>query len=120
FSMEMHCVFFNEKFGSFTNVLRQQNEEVLVMAFFLQVPEDDCSCYQRGNRMLDPLVKVAASIKDKDTIALILRDDIVDIILDKMESTDYYTYSGSLTTPKYNEIVKWVIYHTPICISHQQ
>jgi carbonic anhydrase len=35
-------------------------------------------------------------------------------------TTDYWTYQGSLTTPPCTECVQWVVYKQPIQVSQQQ
>lgn len=33
---------------------------------------------------------------------------------------DYWTYSGSLTTPPYNECVQWIVFREPIEMTAEQ
>jgi carbonic anhydrase len=36
------------------------------------------------------------------------------------QTTSFYRYSGSLTTPKCNQIVTWTVFDNPLVISEQQ
>jgi carbonic anhydrase len=36
------------------------------------------------------------------------------------QTTSFYRYSGSLTTPKCNQIVSWTVFDDPLVISEQQ
>jgi carbonic anhydrase len=36
------------------------------------------------------------------------------------QTTSFYRYSGSLTTPKCNQIVTWTVFDDPLVISEQQ
>lgn len=44
----------------------------------------------------------------------------LDDLLEYVDNTDYYTYSGSLTTPPCSEAVTWIIFRDTLAISRTQ
>ncbi|XP_044734976.1 carbonic anhydrase 1-like [Chrysoperla carnea] len=112
YSGELHFVHWNaEKYDTF-EVASKEKDGLAVLAVFL-----DVGC---GNSELMKITALLPRIKNaSDEIIL---TDLVGINLEKFLpcGRNYWTYSGSLTTPPYSETVTWIILEQPITISEQQ
>ncbi|TGZ63045.1 hypothetical protein CRM22_007116 [Opisthorchis felineus] len=107
---EVHCVFFNERYGSISDAMKHP-DGLTVLGSFLQLGKDGNPVFER---LLNNLVGLKAGEK-KSVNPVIKLSEFLPRNLSK-----YYTYPGSLTTPPCSECVTWIILDEPILISQNQ
>ncbi len=95
YPMEMHIV----------NVLKDSGEKekpkYLVVALLFKMGHE--------NKFIKKFLQSVPGEEEKDTLhESVVLDDLFKTI-PKYESSSYYTYKGSLTTPPYSETVAWVV-----------
>lgn len=74
--------------------------------------------YKGGHsEFLQQLIDAGLPEKDGDETTT---EDLVDVADGLANTSQYYTYSGSLTTPPCSEVVTWVILQKPTRMSHTQ
>ncbi|XP_032086612.1 carbonic anhydrase 5A, mitochondrial isoform X1 [Thamnophis elegans] len=109
FPAELHLVHWNCcKFGSFEEALMDENG-LAVIGVFLKL-----GAYHNG---LQKLVDALPSIKYKDSLVELEEFDPSCLL---PSCPDYWTYSGSLTTPPLSESVTWIIKKKPIEVDEDQ
>ncbi len=97
FPMEMHIVH------------KSEDGELLVVGIMMKEG--------KPNELLEELWKVLPLKDGKEKF----REDVKINATDLFPSNkDYYTYTGSLTTPPYTEGVRWIVMKTPTEISKEQ
>ena len=106
--MELHIVFFNNKYKKFEDAVNH-SDGITVIGYFIQSNANASS-----NKWL---VKALKKIRETNAYAIIEADDddiftIFDII--KKDSFSFYSYKGSLTTPPCSECVTWIIAEKPL------
>ncbi|XP_059878804.1 receptor-type tyrosine-protein phosphatase gamma isoform X3 [Delphinus delphis] len=111
FPVEMQIFFYNpDDFDSFQTAI-SENRIIGAMAIFFQVSP-------RDNSALDPIIHGLKGVvhHEKETFLdpFVLRD------LLPASLSNYYRYTGSLTTPPCSEIVEWIVFRTPVPISYHQ
>ncbi|XP_059479271.1 carbonic anhydrase 2-like [Neocloeon triangulifer] len=111
FPMELHMVFYNEKYGDFNNALNHK-DGLTVLAFFYEVSSDDNFAYAE---MVEHLPTVVLPHSE----ARLARQLPLELLLPR-DKSQYYTYNGSLTTPPCSEVVTWIDYKESIPLSHEQ
>ncbi|XP_065333852.1 carbonic anhydrase 2-like [Cloeon dipterum] len=111
FPMELHMVFFNQKYHNFTNALNHE-DGLTVMAFFYEVSAEDNFVYAEIVEHLPTVVlpHSEAKLSRQLPLELLLPND----------KSQYYTYHGSLTTPPCSEVVTWIDFKESILLSHEQ
>ena len=69
---------------------------------------------------MQPLVNLLYEVTEYDNSADMKTEDFLKMFQEKSDSSDYFTYLGSLTTKPYTENVIWIINPKPILVSHNQ
>ncbi|XP_004476718.2 carbonic anhydrase 5B, mitochondrial isoform X1 [Dasypus novemcinctus] len=106
---ELHLVHWNAvKFESFEDAALEENG-LAVIGVFLKLG--------KHHKELQKLVDTLPSIKHKDTL---MEFESFDPSCLMPTCPDYWTYSGSLTTPPLSESVIWIIKKQPIEVDHDQ
>lgn len=106
---ELHLVHWNAvKFEHFEDAALEENG-LAVIGVFLKLG--------KHHKELQKLVNILPSIKHKDTLAEFGSFDPSCLM---PTCPDYWTYSGSLTTPPLSESVTWIIKKQPVEVDHDQ
>ncbi|XP_069896927.1 carbonic anhydrase 5B, mitochondrial isoform X2 [Dipodomys merriami] len=106
---ELHLVHWNAvKFKSFEDAALEENG-LAVIGVFLKLG--------KHHKELQKLVDTLPSIKHKDTLKEFGSFDPSCLM---PTCPDYWTYSGSLTTPPLSESVIWIIKKQPVEVDHNQ
>uniref|UniRef100_A0A8C8XNA4 Carbonic anhydrase n=1 Tax=Panthera leo TaxID=9689 RepID=A0A8C8XNA4_PANLE len=106
---ELHLVHWNAvKFENFEDAALEENG-LAVIGVFLKLG--------KHHKELQKLVDTLPSIKHKDTLVEFGSFDPSCLM---PACPDYWTYSGSLTTPPLSESVTWIIKKQPVEIDHDQ
>ena len=122
FPMEMHMVHVNSRYvksdGTLDSTYTSATDGLAVLGFMFQLGDDDCTALESittGMSTLNGATKSATIAGNTLNIQLNLGSFLTLCI-----GKGYYTYSGSLTTPDFNEIVTWVIFKETIVMSKRQ
>uniref|UniRef100_A0A287AEF4 Carbonic anhydrase n=3 Tax=Sus scrofa TaxID=9823 RepID=A0A287AEF4_PIG len=106
---ELHLVHWNAvKFENFEDAAQEENG-LAVIGVFLKLG--------KHHKEVQKLVDTLPSIKHKDTLVEFGSFDPSCLM---PTCPDYWTYSGSLTTPPLSESVTWIIKKQPIEVAHDQ
>lgn len=106
---ELHLVHWNAvKFETFEDAALEENG-LAVIGVFLKLG--------KHHKELQKLVDTLPSIKHKDTLVEFGSFDPSCLM---PACPDYWTYSGSLTTPPLSESVTWIIKKQPVEVDHDQ
>ncbi|XP_033212392.1 carbonic anhydrase 2-like isoform X2 [Belonocnema kinseyi] len=114
FAMELHAVFFKEDYRSMTDAIHH-SDGLAVLAYFFEADDEPNLAYDQIVTIL-PRVEAVDS-KDVFTDPLRLEDFLKPKDLNLQ---NYFTYSGSLTTPPCSEVVTWIDFKEPLRLSHKQ
>ncbi|KAG5677935.1 hypothetical protein PVAND_007649 [Polypedilum vanderplanki] len=111
FPMELHVVFYKQKYGTQENALKHE-DGLAVLAFFFVIAQKPNPSYVEVSKLLKRIISPNTNATFEDPLAL----------EDYMHSNmhEYYVYNGSLTTPPCLEVVTWLDFYNPIQISHSQ
>lgn len=109
--MELHIVFFKQKYKTFKAAMEQE-DGLTVVALFFDISDFDNPSYEEFTSVLESVRKSNTSVYFEKPSAL------RQFLAPNMDI--YYTYDGSLTTPPCLEIVKWIDVKDPIFLSHNQ
>ncbi|KAA0184103.1 Eukaryotic-type carbonic anhydrase [Fasciolopsis buskii] len=107
---ELHMVFANSKYGP-NDVLTERPDGLSVLGIFLQLGN-------QTNPALEHLCNTLVGLKKGDQKVLEPRLSLHDLV--PKDTSKYYTYSGSLTTPPCSECVTWIVLDEPIIITQNQ
>ncbi|EFX88009.1 alpha-carbonic anhydrase [Daphnia pulex] len=106
---ELHMVHYNTKYGTYADATTH-SDGLAVLGVFLKVADNDA---------FRPLVEQLSEVPaDGDETTLKNLVSLKDLL--PAQTTSFYRYSGSLTTPKCNQIVTWTVFDNPLVISEQQ
>ncbi|KAK2095300.1 Carbonic anhydrase 5B, mitochondrial [Saguinus oedipus] len=109
FPAELHLVHWNAvKFENFEDAALEENG-LAVIGVFLKLG--------KHHKELQKLVDTSPSIKHKNTLVEFGSFDPSCLM---PTCPDYWTYSGSLTTPPLSESVTWIIKKQPVEVDHDQ
>lgn len=111
YPMEMHIVHKNKAYSNLSVALNHE-DGLVVLGIFFQLQEED-------NRSLYPILNNLKKVQWLNK-ATILGIPITLASLLPRNTDVFYVYKGSLTTPPCNEVVKWIIFPTPVPISFGQ
>ncbi|XP_046648360.1 carbonic anhydrase 2-like [Daphnia pulicaria] len=108
---ELHLVHYNTKYGSFAEATKH-SDGLAVLGIFISVGPNDNEFFQPLVGQLDEVITAQSET--------ILTNLVPFKNLLPKQTTSFYRYSGSLTTPICNEIVIWTVFDNPIQISEKQ
>ncbi|XP_011505437.1 PREDICTED: carbonic anhydrase 2 [Ceratosolen solmsi marchali] len=119
FAMELHAVFYKDKYGSMNDAIHNP-DGLAVIAFFFEAEVND-----RANPLFDTIVEALPKIEKVGTEIQLSENMHLGHLLnpagppsDRMQN--YFTYNGSLTTPPCSEVVTWIDFKYPLYLSHLQ
>ncbi|GAU92027.1 hypothetical protein RvY_04176 [Ramazzottius varieornatus] len=120
YPLELHIVHkkrvHDEKANDDKKELKNENEDLnlAVIGIFFDVVSDE-----NANPNLDPVTQALERvIKPDEPVDAYLPTFTLQSLLPKYR--DYYRYTGSLTTPPCDPVVKWSVFRQPVPISRQQ
>ncbi|XP_011167819.2 carbonic anhydrase 1, partial [Solenopsis invicta] len=115
YSMEAQVMHWNMRYGSIDKCY-DKSDGIAILSYLIQVV--GCPGIP-DNTALAPITDKLSGIKRMDSTVNIA-PDCLRWMMHACIYSGYYTYSGSLTFPPYNECVTWIIVPNPIKISSYQ
>ncbi|KAG9281717.1 carbonic anhydrase 4-like [Astyanax mexicanus] len=112
YPMEMHIVHMRQDFKNLDAALGDPTG-VAVLGFFY---EESAS----SNRKYDGFIEALKNVVESGSNTTIDGISLSNLIPSEGNMTNYYRYSGSLTTPSCTEAVVWTVFENPIPLSHDQ
>ncbi|XP_017846205.1 carbonic anhydrase 15 [Drosophila busckii] len=113
FDIEMHIVHRNRRYSDVTEALNHP-DGIAVLGVMFKVKE-------RPNRIFPGLKKlfgVLPNVVDYNSASELPGSITLGQLLGDLNTREYYTYKGSLTTPQCNEAVTWTVFSNPLPISY--
>lgn len=110
YPMELHVVTYNQKYGNFTEAIKNR-DGLAVLGFFYKVTAQDNPAYK-------PIIEALSKITSPGTVHGMETVRLIDLFPEDIKQ--YYRYEGGLTTPPCSEIVTWTVFRNPIPISAAQ
>jgi len=116
FPLEMHMVHINSKYvdgeGILNDTYAKESDGLAVLGFLFHVDDTANDTIESLTNGLSSLVTPNLTRRYTGGNAINAAFDMSKFI-SMVNVVDYYTYNGSLTTPKCNEVVTWVVFkHT--------
>jgi len=111
YPMELHFVHFKASYGTLTDAI-PQSDGLAVLGVMFELSDND-------NPNLKPLIDIIPSIVDKDATADLASNLAYENLL-PADTSNFYRYTGGLTTPTCNEIVTWTVFRDTLPISKAQ
>ena len=113
YAAELHLVHYNTKYNSFAEATNHA-DGLAVLGVLM-----DTTNNPSDNPGLEKLVKqfneVTASGSETNLTSPLKLNELL-----PKNTQNFYRYRGSLTTPKYAEIVTWTVLKTPLLVSERQ
>ena len=113
YAAELHLVHYNTKYNSFAEATNHA-DGLAVLGVLM-----DTTNNPSDNPGLEKLVKqfneVTASGSETNLTSTLKLNELL-----PKNTQNFYRYRGSLTTPKYAEIVTWTVLKTPLLVSERQ
>ncbi|XP_076460810.1 carbonic anhydrase 14-like [Babylonia areolata] len=113
FPLELHIVSYNSDLYSHISQAVTEKQGLAILAVMFEMSDKD-------NKDLDPIIKALGQIRDPEARKQVKIEAMSLRKLLPRESSQYYRYNGSLTTPGCFESVVWTIFAKPCPISHRQ
>ncbi|XP_015114974.1 putative carbonic anhydrase 3 isoform X3 [Diachasma alloeum] len=112
-ALELHLVHFEKKYGNASTAAQYKNG-IVVIAVLFKLSDGD-------NKDLDPIVQATEMVAHwiGPSTAEIQHKIIPQLLLPK-DTTSFYRYEGSLTTPGCQETVTWFIFTEKLTVSLNQ
>ncbi|ETN85139.1 carbonate dehydratase, eukaryotic-type [Necator americanus] len=110
-SGEVHFVFWNTKYGTFSDAAEKEDGLAVVGVFIKEGAH---------SANYEPLFNVIHKAIGSTSPVLMPKDFVLDQLFPPPGQRDYVTYLGSLTTPPYSESVIWTVLTTPVEVSKDQ
>lgn len=107
---EIHFVHYNSKYGSISEAVTH-SDGLAVIGVFVEVGASDNASFAP---LVDGLASVAAEGQES-TLASFPFSSLLPV-----DTTQYYRYAGSLTTPQCNEVVTWTVMQNAVEMSEAQ
>jgi len=111
FPLELHLVHFNSKYDHISEAIAHPDGLAVIGIFFSLSPTD--------NPALAPLLSSLGSVASPNSHSAFSSPVSLSSLLPK-DTSAFYRYSGSLTTPTCNEVVTWTLLHHPVGVSESQ
>ena len=108
---ELHCVYYNKKYGNFMNAL-SHGDGLCVVGVFIKVQENDNPGYQ-------PVIEMLKQVKFPDTSTNFNGEFSIEEMM-PADKQHFSHYEGSLTTPPLSESVMWINLLDEVGISQKQ
>jgi len=107
---EMHIVHYNSKYKDISEAINYQ-DGLAVLGVFIDKVQDNSTSY------MEPIFKALSLVSqlNTDVEAQVEKFSISDLLPEDL--SQYYRYSGSLTTPTCNETVTWTVFKKTVQIS---
>ncbi|XP_051175813.1 carbonic anhydrase 2 isoform X2 [Leptopilina boulardi] len=114
FAMELHAVFFKEQYKSMTEAVHH-SDGVTVLAYFFEVDK-------KPNLIYDEIISILPDVESLDSKSQFTSPlQLSEFLQPKTVNLEnYFTYTGSLTTPPCAEVVTWIDFKEPLQLSHNQ
>jgi len=112
FPLELHLVHFNSKYGEIGEAVQHPDGLAVIGIFFSISPKD--------NPALTPLLSSLDSVSLAGSPSAGFSSSVSLASLLPKDTSAFYRYSGSLTTPGCNEVVTWTLLHHPVGVSETQ
>jgi len=112
FPMELHLIHRNPKYPDLDTAFKQ-SDGLLVLATMFQLQTNNNT--DLAAMRLEQLTVNTSAVITISNITMAWSH-----FLPTDASTNYATYFGSLTTPPCNEVVRWVVFRTPLQVSDYQ
>ncbi|KAF7997808.1 hypothetical protein HCN44_009206 [Aphidius gifuensis] len=110
--LEIHMVHWKRDYGSIENAVNYSDGLVVIASFYTVL-------LNRKSQVLENILDAISSVQNVNGTTKIEPFPLSDFkVADNYD--DFISYSGSLTTPKCNEVVTWIILLTPFSISKKQ
>lgn len=115
FPLEMHLVHTNTKYvNNATEALYNADGLAVIGIFGFVIPD-------YINEAFEPIANAAHELSEEGpNEAEVEATLVLDDLLSEIEGSDYFSYSGSLTTPGCFEVVSWIVMNEPIWIGESQ
>nr|KAG5697117.1 hypothetical protein BaRGS_015252 [Batillaria attramentaria] len=110
YPMEVHVVTYNNKYANLSQAVAHA-DGLAVLGFFFEIANDN---NPRIQALVDHFPDILTGAAQKQIATAFSLEDFV------AGMTDFYRYSGSLTTPSCNEIVTWTVFTDTIKVSSAQ
>ncbi|XP_031556903.1 carbonic anhydrase 2-like [Actinia tenebrosa] len=108
---EMHFVSFNKKYSEINEAL-EHDDGLAVLGVIFEVGATE-------NKALTSFLKYALNVtKPSEMTGLSMNHSLGSLL--PLNTTDFYRYKGSLTTPRCNEVVTWTVFKNYATISANQ
>ncbi|CAB4058627.1 CA [Lepeophtheirus salmonis] len=114
FPIELHLVHFNTKYGETMEEalsVAHKSDNLAVLGVLFEITRSDMS-------ILDPLINKLRYIQQEGTKTCVKSLVLKNLL--PLDLNTFYSYEGSLTTPKCNEIVTWTVFKKRHSISSGQ
>jgi len=112
FPLELHLVHFNSKYANIGEAIGHPDGLAVIGIFFSLSPTD--------NPALAPLLSSLGSVASPSPSSSAFSPAVSLSSLLPKDTSAFYRYSGSLTTPTCNEVVTWTLLHQPVGVSESQ
>jgi len=112
FPLELHLVHFNSKYEHIGEAIKHPDGLAVIGIFF--------SVSTKDNPALAPIFSSLHSVSLADAKKMDFSPTIALSSLLPEDTSAFYRYSGSLTTPQCNEVVTWTLLHHPVGVSESQ
>jgi len=112
FPLELHLVHFNSKYEEIGEAVQHPDGLAVIGIFFSLSPKD--------NPALAPILSSLDSVSLAGSPSAAFSSSVSLSSLLPKDTSAFYRYSGSLTTPGCNEVVTWTLLHHPVGVSESQ
>ena len=110
FPLEMHVVHYNRKYANYSEALSKRDGLVVISVLFKLEKKDNADL----NVVTQMLKNVSYEGSSMDINSISLKS------LLPVKISSFYCYHGSLTTPRCQENVEWIVFKNPATISGKQ
>ncbi|XP_036324613.1 carbonic anhydrase 2-like [Rhagoletis pomonella] len=112
YAMEMHLLHRNTKYASVEEAREHEDGLAVLAVLYESTASTD---FEGLNEVVDVLESISEFNRSTE-----IKNFTLSVLLGDMDTAEFYTYAGSLTTPPCSQAVTWVIFSQPINITHSQ